>query len=467
MVTTPLPALSLPSGLRSSMLGALRTCLRFVFGAGGTGTPPVRVDHAIQAHDARSEVLICLMQIAAIVTFAGLYALTPRAFPPGVPFEPVPWTLAIYAAFTGLRLWLALKGRLTRSFLRVSVVVDIAVLMLTIWSFHLQYQAPPAIYLKAPTLMYVFILIALRALRLEAELVLLTGITAALGWLALVAYALASGEARITHNFVDYATSTAILLGAELDKMISIVMVTAVLAVALRRARCLLIAAVEEEQAASELSRYFAPEIASRIRETDRAGLPAEGVMREAAILFTDLRGFTAATRELAPAETISLLADYHSLVVPIIQRHGGSIDKYLGDGVLASFGAVAASATYAADALRATEAIQREAGLWAPARAAAGLQAPEIVTAVSTGPVLFGPIGHRSRLEYTVIGEPVNLAAKLEKHAKHEGALALTTAEALRAALAQGYAPTIRVDPREQSRVEGMPAPIDLVVLS
>lgn len=467
MVTGPLPVLSLLSGLRSSMLGALRTCLHFVFGAGSTGAPPARVDNAIRAHDARSEVLICLAQIAAIITFAGLYALTPKAFPPGVPFEPVPWTLAVYAVFTGFRLWLAIERRLTRWFLRVSVVVDIAVLMLTIWSFHLQYQAPPAIYLKAPTLMYVFILIALRALRLEAELVLLTGITAALGWMALLAYALAFGHARITHNFVDYVTSTSILLGAELDKVISIVMVTAVLAIALRRARCLLVAAVEEEQAASELSRYFAPEIANRIRGTDQAGLPAEGVVREAAILMTDLRGFTAATRELSAADTIALIADYHALVVPIIQQHGGSIDKYLGDGILASFGAVTASTSFAAAALRAAEAIRRGAAPWADAHAGATGRPIEIVVAVSTGPVLFGPIGHRSRLEYTVIGEPVNLAAKLEKHAKQEGALALTTDEALRAAVAQGYAPAVRVEARERRGVEGMPGPIDLVVLS
>ncbi|MGE3289765.1 MAG: adenylate/guanylate cyclase domain-containing protein [Geminicoccaceae bacterium] len=438
--------------------------MRFVLGTVGGGSLPSRVADAIGAQDARSEVLICLVQIAAILTFAVLYALTPKAFPDDVPFEPVPWTLGVYALFTGLRLWLALRRRLGRWFLRVSAVVDVAVLLLTIWSFHLQYQAPAAIYLKAPTLMYVFILIALRALRLEAEFVLITGIAAALGWMILVGYAFASGEARITRNFLDYVTSTAVLLGAEFDKIISIMMVTAVLALALRRARCLLVAAVAEEQAASELSRYFAPEVARRIRATDGAG---EGAMRDAAVLITDLRGFTTATANLAPAAIIALIADYHARIVPVIQRHNGSIDKYLGDGILASFGAVRASDHYAADALRAAEAILREGHAWTAARIAAGSPAPGVAVAVATGPVLFGPIGHASRREYTIIGEPVNLAAKLEKHARAESTSGLTTAATIGIARAQGFVPAGVLSARGWRRVSGLATPVDLVAIS
>lgn len=83
--------------------------------------------------------------------------------------------LGIYGLFTVGRLALAYQGRLSRGFVAISVVVEILVLMITIWSFHLQYQAPPALYLKAPTLMYVFILIALRTLRFEPGYVLLAG----------------------------------------------------------------------------------------------------------------------------------------------------------------------------------------------------------------------------------------------------------------------------------------------------
>lgn len=442
-----------------------QTVVDFLIGQRLAGPLPERVRIAIAAQEARSEILVCLVQGVAIVGFAVLYGVAPKAFPPSVPFEPIPWTLAIYGVFTALRLNMALRRPLPRWFLRLSVIVDIAVLMLTIWSFHLQYQAPPAIYLKAPTLMYVFILIALRALRLEAELVLLTGFAAAAGWLVLVAYAVFLDDMSVTRNFSVYAMSYSILIGAEIDKIVSIVVVTLLIALAVRRARLLLTSAVEQEQAASELSRYFAPEVARRIREAERASLPGDGVVRDAAILMCDLRGFTAGTRSMAAAETIALIAEYHGVVVPILQRHHGSIDKFLGDGVLASFGAVTPRETYACDALAASAALRSATAEWSAARRACGMPAFDVVVAVATGPVLFGPVGHDNRLEYTVMGQPVNLVAKLEKHAKTERALVLATGEALTLARAQGFRPR-SVELRHGRVVKGVDDLLDLAVL-
>jgi adenylate cyclase len=99
---------------------------------------------------------------------------------------------------------------LSNSLVAISTVIDIAVLMITIWSFHLQYHAPPALYLKAPTLMYVFILIALRTLRFEPRYVLIAGGCSAAGWLALFVFAAegSGGTSPIfTHSYVDYVTS--------------------------------------------------------------------------------------------------------------------------------------------------------------------------------------------------------------------------------------------------------------------
>lgn len=83
--------------------------------------PPSRVPaevHAVIAADQRSsEILVCIVQFAAIVFFGAFYTLTPKAFPAEVPFEPVPLALCTYAMFTGVRLWLAISGRLTPVFL--------------------------------------------------------------------------------------------------------------------------------------------------------------------------------------------------------------------------------------------------------------------------------------------------------------------------------------------------------------
>lgn len=436
--------------------------------AAGRSQLPEPVRHAIERAQGAGEIFVGWAQAAVIAFFAVLYTISPKAFPPGTRFQPVPWTLAFYALFTALRLVLAYRGRLKGWVVALSVVVDVSVLMVTIWSFHLQYHAPPALYLKAPTIMYVFIFIALRTLRFEPRYVVLAGGCAALGWLALFLYAVygvPNPPAPFTHSYVAYATSYRILGGAEIDKILSILAVTAILALALRRARALLVSSVVEQAAASQLARFFAPEIAQRIRS--RASNPAarQSVRRDVAILMADLRGFTGLSSRLTPTELIALLCDYQAHLVPVIRRHGGSIDKYLGDGILASFGAVVPNGTYAADLCRAIDELAGAAVAWQTERAAQGLEAAPVVLAGATGEVIFGTIGEETRLEYTVIGEVVNLVAKLEKHTKHENARALATREAFTLAVTQGYRPSGTAEIHSSRRIDGVARPLDLVV--
>jgi len=451
---------------RGPLPGRIRS---FVFGPPLPARLPERVQATIRQDQEQTEILLSLLQLIAVASFAALYTLTPKAFDPqAVPFEPVPVTLAVYAGFTLVRLWLAWQRRLRAWFLALSVVVDITVLMVTIWSFYLQYQEPPPIYLKAPTMLYAFILIALRTLRFEPWLVMLAGSSAAGGWLVLVAYAvLGEGGAQITHDFATYAMSYQVLLGAEVDKVVSLMMVTLILTLGLMRARKLLFRAVTDHVAASELSRFFAPEVAGRIRASEIALQPGEAELRDAAILMVDLRGFTPLTHRLAPRDVMALLSEYQSRVLAAVTGHGGTIDKFMGDGILASFGATQPSARSAADAMRALAALLVATAGWAEERRQAGLPAPEVGAAVATGPVMFGTIGDRTRLEYTVIGDPVNLAAKLEKHTKEERVRALCTAATYQLALRQGYLPQRATEPRAQRRVAGVDAPLDLVVLA
>ncbi|HEU0222547.1 MAG TPA: adenylate/guanylate cyclase domain-containing protein [Paracoccaceae bacterium] len=437
----------------------------FVLGRRPPRTIPDRVRQAIERDQRSSELLVCLAQFGAIAFFGGFYAITPKAFPPSVPFEPIPWTLAIYTLFTTFRLLLTLRNRLNPAFLALSVVIDIAVLMVTIWSFHLQYQAPATIYLKAPTLLYAFILIALRTMRFEAGYVILAGLATLLGWGILVAYAVMTSNAmQVTHNFAVYVTSDSVLIGAEIDKALSFAAVTGVLAIAVIRARRLMIAAATEAHAASELSRFFDPAIAAEIRMADAGLRPGDAMTRDAAVLMLDLRGFTTLSARLSPRDTLALIAEYQRRMVPAIEAAGGSIDKYLGDGIMATFGAARPSPSFAADALGAQMAVLAAAEAWNAERRAAGAPPIAIGAAVATGPLLFGVIGVENRLEFTVIGDVVNLAAKLEKHCKIARTPALATRAALDLACAQGFADAAAWRPRDQDRVEGVAQPVDLV---
>jgi adenylate cyclase len=152
--------------------------------------------------------------------------------------------------------------------------------------------------------------------------------------------------------------------------------------------------------------------------------------------------------------------------VVPVIQRHGGTIDKFLGDGIMATFGATEPSETYAADALRAAGAALAAVDAWNAVRSADGQPTLRVNAAVATGQLVFGAVGDEQRLEYTVIGDPVNLAAKLEKHTKDEAVRALTTTAAYELALAQGYDGTGATERRKARTVAGLDAPVDLMVL-
>ncbi len=429
-----------------------------------------RIRAAIEEQQDQSERLIGWAQLVIVSTFAMLFAIAPKQLPIPI-WERVPaWVIGAYLAFTLLRLVLSYRMRLPGWLLALSVGADVALLIVLILSFHIEYSQPTSFSLKAPTLLYVFIFIALRALRFDARYVLLAGLAAAAGWFAMIAYVLTydmMGGTPITRNYVTYLTSNSMLLGAEFDKIISMLIVTAVLVVALVRARNLLVSSVAEHQAASALSRFFAPEIAQRIRGSQHDIRAGQGEARDAAILTTDIRGFTKLSATLEPDQVIALLTEYQARLVRIIQRHNGVIDKFLGDGILASFGCAMPNERYAADALRAAIEIQSVADSWAKERMAAGLPPLGIGTAVTTGRVIFGAIGDASRLEFTVIGDAVNLAAKLDKHSKAEGVRALAAAEAHELALRQGFVPQRPLEQRRARKVDGVAQPVDLVVIA
>ena len=436
---------------------------------GGEGRElPERVREAIQSQGDATERLIGWIQLAVVLTFATLYAISPKTFPAEQTFQPVPWVIGAYALFTLLRLALAYRISLPGWFLILSIVFDMALLFGLIWSFHIQYQQPASFYLKAPTLLYVFIFIALRALRFEARFVFAAGLAAAAGWLLMVLYVIMidPDNTMITRDYVAYMTSNSILLGAEFDKMVSILMVAAILGVALIRGRALLVRAVTESAAVRELSRFFAPEVAERIRGAEQEVAVGSGELRDAAILNLDLRGFTRFARTRDPDEVMGLLAEYQHRMVQAIQEQGGSIDKFLGDGIMATFGVTEASENHAADALRALERTLALGAEWTASKRAEGIPCPEVNGAVATGRVMFGAVGDATRLEYTVIGDAVNLSAKLEQHNKTLHSRALTDGATFDLALAQGYAPAAEVRRLEGVKVAGLDQGVDLVVL-
>ena len=430
---------------------------------------PARVLRAIEAQRARSEILTGWVQAVIIALLGTLYFVAPNSSPVDFVMRPAPWAIGAYAFFTALRLRLAYAGRLTPFLRAASVVFDMVLLTVTIWGFHLEYGQPAAFYLKAPTFAYFFIFIALRTLSFSPAYVLLAGGTAALGWLALLLYALAEpgGMALVTRDYVDYMTASRILIGGEIDKIVSLLLVSLLLALAASRSRQLLEQAAAVQAAAAQMVRYFPPEVAEQLIWADELLKPGQGEAREAAAMFIDLRGFTRLSAMLAPQELIALVGDFQRLAVPIIQRHRGAIITYLGDGIMVTFGAVRPTHTYAADALRCTEALVDHVGQWVAESCARGDCMPEVGIGVDVGTVVCGTIGDEGKLEYAVLGEPVNHAAKLQAHTRLAGVRALTTRFALDKARAQGYADARCRELAGGQRVTGVDAPMALAAIA
>jgi adenylate cyclase len=181
---------------------------------------------------------------------------------------------------------------------------------------------------------------------------------------------------------------------------------------------------------------------------------------------MTDLRGFTTLVKTIAPHQVMQLLADYQSRMVPRILEHSGCIDKFLGDGILAHFGAAVTSSTYAADALYAAEALARNALLWQEERRQQDLPPVCMGVACAADELIFGAVGDEDRLEFTIVGDAVNLTAKLEKHTKMAKVNILTTKELYSLALKQGYKSQFTTVYLPQETVEGVATPLDLVGL-
>lgn len=431
---------------------------------------PARVKAVIAARQREGEILIGWCQLVLVALFGALYAVAPKPTDAALAMmEPVPVVLFAYFAFTVVRLRLAYLGLTPAPLLLMSIGIDIALLMGLIWSFHIQYAQPAAFYLKAPTILYGFIFIALRALRHEPRYVLATGIATAVGWTILLIYALTEdgGAERVTRDYVAYMTGSRILIGGEIDKIVALLAVTGILTLALVRSRRLLAEGIRESTAAADLRRFFPKDVAAAIvdaEESVRAGIAISGTF---SVMMIDIRGFTRFAASVPPEEVVLVLTELHARLIPIIRANGGIVDKFMGDGVMATFGAVKASPTYAADALFATEKVLQTVQDWKAALPPGDRRDTLMVNvAVESGPGVFCTLGVDDRLEYTVIGDAANTAAKLEKHAKAERALALTSVATLSAADAQGYKPSWPSEIRRGRMVSGILDPMDLFII-
>jgi adenylate cyclase len=179
-----------------------------------------------------------------------------------------------------------------------------------------------------------------------------------------------------------------------------------------RRGNDLLIrhAAIERER--GNLARYFSPNVVEELSKHDE---PLKQVRTQnVAVLFVDIVGFTAFADVRTPEEVVRTLREFHALMEQEVFRHSGTLDKYLGDGLMATFGTPFVGEADASNALRCAQAMMAAVDTWNGERKAAA-EAPICVSfGLHYGPVVLGDIG-QTCLEFAVIGSTVNAASRLE----------------------------------------------------
>ena len=279
-----------------------------------------------------------------------------------------------------------------------------------------QGQEPQLVFGAWPTALY-FIFILLSTLRLDFWLSLWTGAFAATQQMALAAWFLPlSLLAERSNETVDYHLGRSLVLLAA-------GVVAGVVASSVRRQFDNSVAiAVARDRVTNLFGQHVSPAVVDRLLDSP-IDLPSE--IRRVCVMFLDIRGFTAQTRMRAAPETVALLNDFFAEMVEIVDRYNGIVNKFLGDGFLAMFGAPFDDPNAAEDAVASALAMLAAIDRWNAARPAQFLR---VGIGIHIGDTVTGTVGSPQRKEYTVIGDTVNLAARLEQLTKDRGARLLVS---------------------------------------
>jgi adenylate cyclase len=179
---------------------------------------------------------------------------------------------------------------------------------------------------------------------------------------------------------------------------------------------------IREQREKRRLSQFFSPDVLRAVvRHRDEVSLGSS--RRTLTVLFSDIRGFTSISERLQPEQVAEMLREYLTEMTEIVFRHGGTVDKYIGDCIMALYNVPFEDPHHAANAIRtALEFQERTLAVSARWEARIGVTIRNGV-GINTGEAVVGTMGSRQRLEYTAIGDTVNLAARLESITKEYGA--------------------------------------------
>jgi len=277
---------------------------------------------------------------------------------------------------------------------------------------------PSLLALASPLVLVVALVLAVQALRFRLELHVFT-VIGLMGCVILVTF---YNPMHGTPLGVAAREELQVLYAPPPNVMRIVILVTLglVIGTAVYRARRLVLRVAQEVEDAENLRRFLPGELGDRLSDAALDALRSPK-HRDIFVLMVDLRDFTARTEREGAEDIAALLARFRGRVIDAAERHDGVVDKFVGDGAMVIFGMRTALTAAAQGAFAAFQDIAADPG-------------PRIAAALHSGPALIGAFGDPRRLEFTALGQTVNVTSRLEDHAKEAGLHLAISAQAVEA---------------------------------
>lgn len=286
----------------------------------------------------------------------------------------------------------------------------------------------PQFNLQLPNFLYLCLFVVGMAISYSPMLVLWTGTVAIAAWSIGMMWVISMPE-TLAYTYNELLDPT--LFSAEervrmtssrlfvslthwYNRVLFLGLVTLIIAAAVWRSRRLIQRQIASEAARANLSRYFSPNMVDRLATADSTLEDVDS--RQIAVLFVDIIGFTEIAERLGPERVIAMLRSYHRRMARTVFEHGGTIDKYIGDALMANFGTPEVGPHDASNALRCAYAMIQEIEQWTTKRQERGAEPIKVGIGIHFGEVVTGNIGDENHLEYAVLGDTVNVASRLER---------------------------------------------------
>ena len=339
-------------------------------------------------------------------------------------------------------------GRLGRSRKEVLLlIVDLALLAITIgvpnpfspetWSAHLQYKWSNFpyfyIFLASATMAYSW-----RTLSLVAWVTgIMWGLVLLYTYFQPVILPDVNDQMRVLladyPDIWDQVDLGGLELPGRVQDVVLFFIVTGILMLSSWRSNRLLERQASAVRERSNLARYFAPSLVEHLAERDDP--LGEVRAQPVVVMFVDIVGFTKMAEQDAPDRVVKFLREFHSRMETAVFDHHGTLDKFLGDGLMITFGTPNTSPDDARNAVECAVAMQESMAEWNATRAEAGLKPVQLSIGMHYGEVILGDIGSERRLEFAVLGDVVNVSSRLEALTRTVGAAVVASDAVIQAA--------------------------------